>query len=108
MAERPRQSQRVNAEVPVRLENRVAGVTRDISPTDVYFTISDKLETGQEIRFSIEFGDPSGGVLCLECLGKVVRVEESPGKCGVAATIIESRLERRSAQAFRKEESPAK
>src|SRR5215211_7312873 len=95
MAKEPRQSQRVNAEVPVRLEGSASGVTRDISPSGVYFVIGDKLEAGQQIRFSIEFDDPGGGILFLDCVGKVVRVEEAGGKSGVAATITSSRLERR-------------
>ena len=95
MAKVPRQSQRVNAEIPIRLQDRSSGVTRDISPSGVYFVIGEKLEPGDQIRFTMEFDDPTGGVLHLDCVGKVVRVEESAGKCGVAVAISESHLERR-------------
>ena len=104
MAKEPRQSQRVNAEVPVRLEGN-SGLTRDISPNGVYFVIGEKLEAGQQIHFSIEFDDPGGGVLYLDCIGKVVRVEETGGKSGVAATITQSRLERRASDAPPREET---
>jgi hypothetical protein len=105
MAKEPRQSQRVNAEVPVRLENSASGVTRDISPSGVYFVIGEKLEAGQQIHFSIEFDDPGGGVLMLDCIGKVVRVEDAGGKSGVAATITQSRLERRAPDAAQREKT---
>ena len=105
MAKEPRQNQRVNAEVPVRLGDGASGVTRDISPSGVYFVIGEKVESGQLIRFSIEFDDPGGGLLYLDCVGTVVRVEEAGGKSGVAATIIESRLERRAVEAKPREQA---
>jgi hypothetical protein len=95
MAKEPRQSQRVNAEIPIRLEDRASGLTRDISPSGVYFVIGEKLESGELIRFTMEFEDPGGGVLHLDCVGKVVRVEASGTKTGVAAMIVESKLDRR-------------
>jgi len=95
MAREPRQSQRVNAEVTVRLENRASGLTRDISPNGVYFVIGDKVEPGQVIRFTLEFEDRAGGPLHLNCAGEVVRVEEAGGKRGIAVKIIEQKLERR-------------
>src|SRR5881394_570714 len=95
MATEPRQSQRVGAEVTVRLQNSASGVTRDISPSGVFFVVGEKLESGQVIRFTLEFEDPAGGPLHLNCVGKVVRVEEAGGKRGVAVMITESVLERR-------------
>jgi len=59
MAKEPRRSQRVDASIPVRLDNNAAGVTRDISPNGVYFVIDEKLESGQTIRFTMEFDDPA-------------------------------------------------
>jgi hypothetical protein len=97
MAKEPRRSQRVGASIPVRLDNSAAGVTRDISPNGVYFVIDEKLESGQTIRFTMEFDDPGGGVLHLDCIGRIVRIEENGGKAGVAVAIVESRLARREA-----------
>ncbi len=96
MAREPRQNDRVNASVTVRMDD-ATGMTRDISPSGVYFVIGEKLETGQTIRFSLEFTDPSGGMLHLNCVGRVVRVEDAAGKIGAAVAITESQLERRGA-----------
>jgi len=48
---------------------------------------------GSSIHFTLEFDNPSGKLL-LECSGEIVRVEKAGGKIGVAAKIVESRLER--------------
>jgi hypothetical protein len=48
---------------------------------------------GGTIHFTLEFDNPSGKLL-LECSGEIVRVEKAGGKIGVAAKIVESRLER--------------
>ena len=95
MAAEPRRSERVNAEVTVRLEDRASGITRDISPNGVYFVIGDTVEEGQTIRFTLEFEDPGGGPLHLNCVGKIVRVEDAAGKRGVAVAIVEQKLVRR-------------
>jgi hypothetical protein len=95
MAKEPRHSSRVNAEVPIQLQDRTSGVTRDISPSGVYFVINENLQVGELIRFSMEFEDPTGGTLHLDCTGKVVRVEQTAGKSGVAVAITESKLGRR-------------
>jgi len=58
MAAEPRRSQRVNAEVTVRLEDRASGITRDISPNGVYFVIGETLEEGQNIRFTLAYVPP--------------------------------------------------
>ena len=98
MAKDPRQrkNDRVSAKVPVHVETGAAGVTRDVSPSGVYFVIDEQLVAGQTIRFAIEFAAlDRGGPLHLDCVGTVLRVEDAGGKCGVAVAISESRLERR-------------
>ncbi len=96
MAKDGRRSERVRSEKRVSLEDGVEGLTRDVSATGVYFVVDDKVEPGQVIRFSIEFSTPVGEpeILRLDCVGKVVRVESSDEKSGVAVAITESRLER--------------
>jgi hypothetical protein len=94
MAGDSRKSVRVNAKVPVRLEDDSRGTTRDVSPSGVYFLADGEIENGQSIRFAIEFADVAGRPLHLTCVGRVVRVEESGGSRGVAVAILESRLER--------------
>ena len=95
---RQRESERVTTEVAVRVGDLISGVTRDISPSGVFFVIDEKLAPKQSIHFSIDFEDPTNNasVLHLECVGKVVRVEEVGGKCGVGVAITESHLERRA------------
>ena len=92
-----RASERVNTEVAVRVGDLISGITRDISPSGVFFIIDEKLAPRQSIRFSIEFDDPTNNasILQLDCTGKVVRIENVDGKCGVAVAITESHLERR-------------
>jgi hypothetical protein len=102
MADPRRKNERVSAEVPVRVEGRAPGITRDLSPTGVYFVVDEKMTPGAIIRFSIEFSTAMdrGVPLQLTCIGTVVRVEESGGKNGVAVLITESRLEREKEQAL--------
>ena len=93
MSRPPRRHDRVNAVVPVRIENGAEGITRDLSPAGVYFVTAQELRAGESVRFTVEFDSPSGK-LFLECSGEVVRVEDAAGKTGVAVRITESRLER--------------
>ena len=87
---------RVEAEVPVRLENGVTGVTRDMSAIGIYFVVGEDVQPGDVLQVSIEFNNPGDpkGILRLLCSVEVVRVEELEGKRGVAVKITESRLER--------------
>lgn len=98
MAQEPRRHNRVAAQVPVELEDGSKALTRDISPAGIYFVGSEKFAEGQPIEFTLEFENPAdpSGKLLLSCNGKVVRVEEAGGRCGVAVAITESRLERRA------------
>lgn len=93
MAELRRAQQRVTAVLPVKVDGRATGVTRDISPSGIYFETDMEMAAGSAIHFSLEFDNPSGKLL-LECSGQIVRVEKAGGKIGIAAKIIESRLER--------------
>jgi hypothetical protein len=97
MSQEIRRNLRVNAEVPLHLDDGTDGVTCNVSPSGVYFVVDEKLEAGRQIHFTLEFEDPQHGILCLECLGNVVRVEALDDKSGVAVEITESHLERRDA-----------
>ena len=98
MAKEPRRHNRVSAELPVELEDGGSGLTRDVSPSGIYFVGLGRPQKGQAIRFTLEFANPAdpSGKVRLACLGEVVRVEESAGKFGVAVSITESRIERRA------------
>src|SRR5258708_3980562 len=93
MTELRRAQQRVNAVLPVNMEGRTAGVTRDISPSGIFFETDTEMTNGSSIHFTLEFDNPSGKLL-LECSGQIVRIERAGGKIGIAAKIVESRLER--------------
>jgi len=93
MAELRRAQQRVSAVLPVKVEGRSAGVTRDISPSGIFFETDQDMTDGSTIHFTLEFDNPSGKLL-LECSGEIVRIEKAGGKIGIAAKIVESRLER--------------
>lgn len=93
MSELRRAQQRVSAVLPVKVEGKTAGVTRDISPAGIFFETDLDMADGSAIHFTLEFDNPSGKLL-LECSGQIVRIERAGGKIGVAAKIVESRLER--------------
>ena len=92
MSASKRKEERVEEELPVRV-GWVRGTTRDISATGVFFETDTAYAAGSEINFSIETSDALGRKVMLKCRGRIVRVEDRGGKIGVAAEIIESRLE---------------
>ena len=89
-----RAQERVPAEVPVSIDGRVVGLTRNVSPSGIFFEANDGIATGGKLRFTLTFAQATGELL-LECIGEIVRVEDHDGKLGLAVTISESRLERR-------------
>ena len=96
MREVRRNNQRVASTVPVKVAGHAAGLTRDVSPSGIFFNSDLEMTSGSTIQFSLEFDEPTGK-LTLECTGQVVRVERENGKLGVAVKITTSRLERTSA-----------
>lgn len=90
MKEIRRSEERVAAVRPVLLEHG-EGLTRDLSPSGVYFETDEQFSAGGSIRFSLEFDNP-GGKLALNCEGTIVRVENHEGKVGVAVRIVQSSL----------------
>ena len=103
MADEPRRHNRVQSEVPVELEDGTSGLTRDISPSGIFFVSPGTPQKGQAIRFTLEFANPAdpSGKMLLACQGEVVRVEEAGGRVGVAVDITESRIERRAVRRVR-------
>ena len=83
--------ERVRATLPVSLDG-ATGITRDVSATGVFFETDVNYAAGSEISFAIELQGPAGKMM-FKCRGEIVRVEDRGGKVGVAAKIIESRLE---------------
>ena len=89
-----RKSERVPAQVTVRLEDGSLGSTRNMSPDGIFLVMEERAAVGQAMRFTIEFAN-LGGPLFLQCTGEVVRVEDDlEGKRGYAVKIASSRLGR--------------
>ena len=86
-----RRNTRINLELPVILENATA-VTRDVSPTGVFFWKRGVFAYGDSIRFSIERTIDAGTVM-QKCRGAVVRTEPRGYDVGVAVNFIESAME---------------
>jgi len=89
-----RKADRIAAKLPVSLPGLGLGTTTNISASGVFFVTDVDVAPGSPVSFSIELS--SGSVrMVLECTGEIVRVERAGGKTGLAARIVESRLERK-------------
>lgn len=82
-----RQAQRYKVKMPVDFEAG-KGITRDFSASGIFFETDKSFLVGQNIEFSILMDHiDSAGPVQVKCLGKVVRVEKSGKKRGVAVAI---------------------
>jgi hypothetical protein len=86
-----RKDRRVDIALPVFLDN-ATGVTRNVSPTGVFFWTSSTHAIGESISFSMHVQMPEGNML-LKCRGDVVRLESRGTHFGVAVAISESVIE---------------
>ena len=74
------------------VEGRAAGMTRDVSASGVFFETDEDMADGSPIEFTVELDSPAGKLL-LRCSGQIVRVDRSGGRLGVAAKLLDSKLE---------------
>lgn len=82
-----RKEERFDTTLPVRLE-RGGAVARNISANGIYFVTEEALETGATVAFAMDFENFPGGPIEVNCVARVVRIEEEEGaKKGVAAAI---------------------
>jgi hypothetical protein len=80
---RKRKEDRAPQRLPVKvLNDEGKGVTRDVSPSSVYFEADKHYEVGTTITMTIDFEIPPGTQL--RCVGTVVRVEDRGSTVGVA------------------------
>lgn len=88
-----RRAQRIAVSLPVQVGGR-NGQTRDISVGGIYFETDESFAPGSEVDFSVdlEYVKP-GGVVRLICKGRIVRVERTDGRLGVAVSIESHRFE---------------
>ena len=100
MSHQKRRHQRVPSAIPFTLDDGSDAITRDLSPSGVYFETEGRVAVGSVVRFSLQFDNPSGDLLFL-CVARVVRVRDENGKLGIGAEIVESHLERKDRAAHR-------
>ena len=81
-----RQEERFDTTLAVRLQQGCA-VARNVSANGIYFLTDMALEAGATVTFALEFQDFPAGPIQVNCVARVVRVEEQDGKKGVAAAI---------------------
>ena len=64
------------------------GTTLNFSPSGVYFLTASSFSTGDALSFELRLSPPmTESSICLECHGRVLRVESRPDGFGIAATI---------------------
>jgi hypothetical protein len=83
---------RVYASLPLRTGCGLAGRTRDLSTSGVFFKIDGCFEPDPTIDFSVEL-EWGGRPMILRGQGQVLRVETNVGNTGVAVKMTESHFE---------------
>lgn len=81
-----RQEERFPTSVPVRLE-RGGAVTRDVSANGIYFITDVVFQPGTTVTFALDFQNFPGGPIQVNCIARIVRIEERGEQKGVAAAI---------------------
>jgi hypothetical protein len=79
----PRKEDRRRERLPVKvLNDERKGVTRDMSPSGVFFETDKHYEVGSIITMTIDLENPPG--TRLRCVGTIVRVENRGSRVGIA------------------------
>lgn len=78
--------------LPLRMDDEVAAVTRDISATGIFFETRSEQRVGNLIHFEIKLETPAGA-MTLKAVGQIVRIESDGDRTGVGVKLLESRLE---------------
>lgn len=77
-----RREERLDAVMPVQMEN-ASGVTRDISASGMFLEMDTPYAVGSSIEVALDLMMPWGKAL-FRCTGKVIRIERSKKRVGVA------------------------
>jgi hypothetical protein len=93
MLQAQRSEDRVCMAVPVHLQGGATGITRDLSASGIYFETDLEPIRESPLAFTIEFQRGESGGMSLRCRAQVLRVERLGNRVGVAARILESKLE---------------
>jgi len=83
-----RKERRIDVALPVMLEN-ATGVTRNVSPSGVFFWISGTYALGDVINFAMGRSTKSGE-FTLKCRGVVLRTEQRGNDLGVAVMVAKT------------------
>lgn len=81
-----RRNERFNTALTVKLDQG-DGVIRNVSANGVYFVTDAALEKGQPVTFTLEFHNFPNGPIAVNCIARIVRVEEQGTQRGIAASI---------------------
>jgi hypothetical protein len=81
-----RKDERFGTELTVKLEGG-EGVVRNVSASGIYFVTDVALEEGQPVKFTLDFQNFPSGPISVNCIARIVRVEEQGAGKGVAAAI---------------------
>ena len=90
-----RRETRTVSHLPVRIDSREAGFTRDISASGAYFETDLEYKVGSAIELTIQF-EGTDGPMNMACFGRIVRVEpRGSGKVGIAVKITQRNLKQK-------------
>ena len=81
-----RKEERFQIELPIKLEGG-DGVARNVSASGIYFVTDVALQVGQPVKFTLEFQDFPSGPIAVNCVARVVRLEERGAGRGVGVSI---------------------
>lgn len=81
-----RKEERYSTELVVRFEGG-EGVIRNVSANGIYLVTDAALEEGQLVTFTLEFHNFPNGPIAVNCIARIVRVDEQGAKRGIAASI---------------------
>jgi hypothetical protein len=81
-----RKDERFETELTVRIGSG-SGIVRNVSASGIYFVTDVALEEGQPVKFTLEFERFPSGPIGVNCIARIVRVEEQGARKGVAASI---------------------
>lgn len=81
-----RKEERFKTELLIKLEGG-DGVVRNVSASGIYFVTEVALQEGQPVKFTLEFQNFPSGPIAVNCVARVVRLEERGARRGVGASI---------------------
>lgn len=90
MFEEQRAEPRERLSLPIRLGDGARAMTRDISPTGLFFEIDGEVPMGGLVDFEMHLNEAR---MKFSSVGEIVRVEHRDGKTGVAVRLMAPKLE---------------